>query len=117
MKYYYGIKNHKGTTRTVEVVMKGTVKVKSFKVSRVPYFDSVCINNYWYDETNNRWIENGYIKDWSHSLLSDKLKDVPKSAKAFNRYVQKLLVRYSFPKGTVIQLSGRFRGIGIFCIL
>lgn len=113
MKYYYGVCNFDYCTEyTRRKINKGSSKAINHN-GRVDYFDSVEVYGYAWNYTLNKWstdIEKG-------CGYSSCRGNGPKSFKAFNRYVQKLLKEYDFPKGTVIQLESRFLGVGIYCII
>ena len=115
MRYYYGIKQADGTVLSAGHIKKGTTKTQYKNLRRMPFFSEVSINGYLWNITESKWVKIKDSKDFS--WYSDFKGNSPKSAKAFNRYVQKLLKEYDFKKGTIIQLSGRFDGIGIFCIV
>ena len=115
MKYYYGIKQSDGVTQATEFFSKGTTKTQFKSLGRIRFFTEISISGYAWDVKNYKWVKLTELNDelW---YTSSKGK-APHSAKAFNRYVHKLLKEYDFPQGTVIQLSGRFNGVGIFCII
>ena len=122
MKYYNITELNKHLKKTNIPAKKGSVKTvhKFHGKNRLDYFDTIEIDNYWWNYRLERWEsdddvwdDDGYIK--SNDYISCQGKNVPKSFKAFNRYVQKLIKEHDFPKGTTIRLTGRFRGVGIFC--
>jgi len=121
MKYYFGILTGRDRTiRTRQTVLHGSVRPSNWTKGRIDFFDSINIRGYIWNITKQRWDSDDdmWTGDSKHDdYISDKMTNVPKSAKAFNRYIQKLVKEQTFPKGTVIQLGGRFNGIGIFCIL
>ena len=124
MKYYSITEIDKNLKATNIPVKKGSIKTKRqfYGKSRLDVFEWIEIDDYWWNERLHQWEsdddvwdENGYIK--SNNYISCSHYKVPKSFKAFNRYVQKLRKEYDFQKGTVIKLCGRFEGVGIFCII
>jgi len=118
MKFYYGEyvnENFSLVQRPIRV--KGTIKTtNTANKVRVPIFDTLVVNGYWYDYNLDKWLKTEEM-DTDHYFSCFKSTNVPQSAKAFNRYTRKLLERQEFEKGTIIQLSGRFSGIGLFCII
>jgi len=115
MKYYYGIKQNDRVIQATEFFSKGTTKTQFKNLGRVHFFTDVSISGYAWDIKNSKWIK--LTETNEDSWYISHMGKGPHSAKAFNRYVHKLLKEYDFPQGTVIQLSGRFNGIGMFCIV
>lgn len=123
MKYYYGVYVRKDYIEiSNQIILKGSIKIDIGKKQRIDCFDAINIKGYWWNITkqiwekdDDIWNKNGYIKN-NNCYSSCKRKDIPKSFKAFNRYVQKLIKKQDFEKGTVIQLNGRFAGVGIYCV-
>lgn len=121
MKYHYGVIRQDGSiSRSKRKIVKGTIKVSNYpKLGRIPCFHWLSIENHLWNDTKQRW--EAREKMWEDNnfdnYYSERSKDVPKSFKAFNRHVQKLVKEYSFPKGTIIQLEGRFEGVGFFYIV
>ena len=115
MRYYYGVEQADGTVKSASHIKKGTTKTQYKKLGRILFYTEITISGYLWNVTKLKWVKKEEVNDISWYF--DFKGDSPKSAKAFNRYVQKLLKEYDFEKGTVIQLSGRFNGIGIFCIV
>ena len=115
MKFYYGIKKGNKVDSFPQKVTKGSYKTE---FGRLPNFCFLEISNYHFVKPFEIWIDDNYnqVEGWE-SASTCKDYSVPQSLKAFRRHVRKLLERQSFPKGTVIQLSGRFQGIGYFCII
>jgi len=118
LRYYYGIKQADGTVLSASHIKKGTTKTQYKNLRRMPFYTEITISGYLWNVTKSKWVKKQDLKGLKYfSWYSDFKGNSPKSAKAFNRYVQKLLKEYDFKKGTIIQLSGRFDGIGIFCIV
>ncbi len=111
MKFHYGIYDGEyGVHASFPMMTKGTYKMGRqtlWQGMRIPVYDFVTVSGCWYDNDTNKWVTLAEI-DTRHTVSSYMSASAPHSARAFKRYVRKLIKRQSFPKGTVIQLSGRF---------